>query len=230
MEIIVARELNTLYIILDILFLLFLGYLLLKHSKFNAFTFGLFGAIAYFFVDYGLFYLLLGTREVHNADPFWFLLWLSASYGFTNFTWIWLWLSKDKRLLEWSLLIPISWLAIALLSQNFGANFSVINIARGTIGYHGIMALFLVVGYGIVIYKNLNANDSQRINILWLLAIGILVQFSWEFVLLISGIRPSMYMPIIVNSLLETNLGIPYIYFIHQFVTNRQDKVNASLI
>lgn len=27
------------------------------------------------------------------------------SYGFTNFTWIWLCLSKDEHLPEWSLLI-----------------------------------------------------------------------------------------------------------------------------
>lgn len=35
------------------------------------------------------------------------LLWMSMSYGFTNFTWIWLWLSKDKHLLEWSLLTQL---------------------------------------------------------------------------------------------------------------------------
>ena len=30
---------------------------------------------------------------------------MSVSYGFTNFAWIWLWISKDKNLFEWSFLI-----------------------------------------------------------------------------------------------------------------------------
>jgi len=46
-------------------------------------------------------------------------------------------------------------------------------------------------------------------------------------VLLLAGIRPSGFNPIIVNSLLETNLGIPYLYFIHQAITK---KYNEDLI
>lgn len=52
---------------------------LLWCRKYLAALFGLFGGLLYFLVDYGGFYLLLGTREVSGADPFWFLLWLSMS-------------------------------------------------------------------------------------------------------------------------------------------------------
>ena len=38
------------------------------------------GGLLYFLVDYGIFYLALGTRQVVGADPFAFLLWLSVSY------------------------------------------------------------------------------------------------------------------------------------------------------
>ena len=58
-------------------------------------------------------------------------------------------------------------------------------------------------------------------NIPWLLAIGVLVQFGWEAGLLIGGIRSARLdsfadklRPLIINSLLETNLGMPYIYLI----------------
>ena len=61
---------------------------------------GLLGGVLYMLIDYGVFYLLLGTRAVYGADPFWFLLWLSMSYGFTNFVWIWLWLDRDGHALE----------------------------------------------------------------------------------------------------------------------------------
>lgn len=221
MDFIVARELNGLYIILDIVFLIGLGVLLLFFKKRLAFLFGLAGALIYFLVDYGVFYLLLGTREVVGANTFWFLLWLSISYGFTNFVWIWLFLNKDKRILEWSLIIVIGWVVVALLSQSFGSSFPLIQISRGTGSYHGAMTLILAVGYGIVIIKNLKSTEEERLPILKMLFIGILVQFSWEAVLLLTGIRPSGWNPIIVNSLLETNLGIPYIFFIHMAITKR---------
>jgi hypothetical protein len=221
MDYIVARELNSLYIILDIFFLIFLGYLLLVKKRKMTFLFGVAGAIIYFLVDYGIFYLLLGTREVVGANTFWFLLWLSTSYGFTNFVWIWLFLNKDKRILEWSLLIVMGWIAVALLSSNFGESFAQISISRGTGSYHGIMALILFVGYAYVIVHNLKAEDEDRIPILRLIFIGVIVQFSWEAVLLISGIRPLGWNPIVINSLLETNLGLPYLFLIHRALTKR---------
>ena len=87
---------------------------------------------------------------------------------------------------------------------------------------HGIMALILFVGYAILCIHNIRTTDETRkINIPWILAIGILVQFAWEFVLLVTGIRNPSFMTIVVNSLLETNLGLPYMYLIHRAVSKR---------
>lgn len=220
-EVIAARTMNGLYIILDIVFLLFLLGTLLWTKRFQAAIVGFLGGILYFVVDYGGFYCLLHTRVVDGTDPFWFLLWLSMSYGFTNFVWIWLWLDRDKRTLEWSLLIVSGWLTTALLSQNFGAGFPVISISRGTADYHGIMALLLFVGYAVLCIHNIRRGPEEKIDIKWILAIGVLVQFGWEFVLLITGIRNVSLQTIIVNSLLETNMGLPYLYFIHRAVNRR---------
>lgn len=222
MEVIPSRTLNGLYIWLDIAFLLLLGVLLLWQKRRCAFLFGLFGGLLYFAVDYGIFYLLLGTRTVTGAPAAPFLLWLSMSYGFTNFVWIWLWLKKDRWLKEWSVLIVAGWLSTALLSQNFGAAFGEIAISRGTSSYHGVMALILFVGYAIVCV--INMRGKEKLPLFWMLAIGILVQFAWESVLLITGIRASGIGPLIVNSLIETNLGIPYIYFIQRAVSRRWNE------
>lgn len=221
MEVIPARVLNGLYIWLDIAFLCFLLILLLIRKKYLAVLFGAFGGLLYFIVDYGGFYLLLHTRTVEGADPFWFLLWLSLSYGFTNFVWIWLWLDRDRHIFEWSLIIITGWLSTALLSQNFGAGFGEISIARGTGSYHGVMAAILFIGYAILCVYNMKAPKEKRAPLLWILSIGVLVQFSWELILLISGIRAPGFAPLVVNSLLETNLGLPYIYLIHRAVTHR---------
>lgn len=222
MDIIAGRSLNSLYPILDILWLLaFLG-VLLKFRRFGAILAGLAGGLVYFIVDYGIFYLALGTRVINGADPFWFLLWLSISYGFTNVAWIWLLLDQDAHAVEWSLLIIAAWFAVALLSQNFGTNFPVITIHRGTANYHGVMTLILLVGYGILIWQNLARPREQQVNLLWLLAIGIGVQFSWEAVLLLTGIRPMGFLPLVVNALIETNLGMPYFYWIHSALKRRR--------
>lgn len=88
MEVIAARSMNALYMYLDFAFLLFLGATLVYTKRYLAIIVGLLAGVLYFIVDYGYFYLYLGTRSVEGADPFWFLLWLSMSYGFTNFVWI----------------------------------------------------------------------------------------------------------------------------------------------
>ena len=222
MEVIPARVLNSLHIFLDIGFLVILFCLLIYAKKYLACIVGLLGGILYFLVDYGIFYLLLQTRVVNGADTAWFLLWLSMSYGFTNFVWIWLWLDNDGHKLEWSLFIMSGWFCTALLSQNFGKSFNEISISRGTGNYHGIMALLLFIGYAILCIYNIKRKEGQpKIPILQILIIGILVQGGWEFVLLITGIRPIGIMPLIVNSLLETNMGLPYLYFIHKAVNNK---------
>lgn len=220
-EVIASRSMNYLYIYLDIGFLCLFCGLLLWQKKYQAVLVGLFGGLLYWAVDYGIFYAWLGTRSVQGANTAWFLLWLSMSYGFTNFAWIWLWLDHDKHLLEWSLWIPLVWFSEALISQYAGQNTGTITISRGTGQYHWVMALFLVVGYGYLIIHNLAVDKAKRYPILWILAIGILVQFAWEAVLAITGIRNQSWQTLVINSLLETNMGLPYLFLIHKALNRK---------
>ena len=83
--------------------------------------------------------------------------------------------------------------------------------------------MLLFIGYLILIAYNLRQQDEARhIRIPWLLAMGILVQFGWEAGLLIGGIHSAGFSSmeqklstLVVNSLLETNLGMPYIYLLY---------------
>ncbi len=219
MDIVVAREFNSLYIYLDIGFLILFCLVLLWQKRYQSLIAGAIGGIVYFAVDYGIFYRLIGTRQVAGANPLWFLLWLSISYGLTNFAWIWLLLDREAHKVEWSVFIIAGWLTVALLSQGYGQNFAHITISRGTARYHGIMAAVMFAGYFWLIVRNWRLPKQDRANLLRLLAIGIGVQFSWEAVLLLTGIRPAGIMPLLVDSLIETNLGIPYLYLIHRAVS-----------
>lgn len=86
--------------------------------------------------------------------------------------------------------------------------------------------------------EHLTKEKEERINIPWLLIIGILVQFGWEAGLFLGGIRSAelgsaaeKLAPMIINSLLETNLGMPYIFaifiaFSAKFKENLKKRTN----
>ena len=244
-EIIARRQFAPLYIWLDIAFLALFTVLLIWKKKYMTVLVGIVMGIVYMLVDYGIFHLLLHSRSISEGHSlFWVLLWMSMSYGFTNFTWIWLWMSRDEHLLEWSLLILGWWFCCPFITQTFSADAVPIVIQRTTGSYHGYMAIILFVGYlGAIAYNLAHKEKEERIPLLRLLAIGILVQFGWEAGLLLGGIRSAGFesarqklLTLIVNSLLETNLGMPYAFCIYilysgrftEQLKRRKDKIPFS--
>ena len=227
-QVIARRVFSQIYIYLDIIFLIALLTLLIIKKRYMTVIFGLFGGILYMVVDYGIFHLATHSRHIEGGDMFWVLLWMSMSYGITNFVLIWTWIAKDKRTVEFTLFILIWWIAAPMLAQSFGGGMPVITIWRETGSYHGYMALILLLGYtGAIIYNLAHKEKSKRLPLLRLLLIGIAVQFCWEFSLLIGGIRSDGFgweqklNTIVVNSLLETNLGAVPIFCIYIFITQR---------
>lgn len=226
--IIAQRVFNPVYIYLDTAFLVLLCGLLIFRKKYMTVLFGLFGGVLYMIVDYGIFHLALGTRSIEGGNLFAVLLWMSMSYGITNFVWIWLWMSRDRHKFEWTALIFIWWICAPMLADMAGGALEPIKIQRTTGAYHGAMAVMLFAGYAAAIIYNLVQKDrSKRFPVFWLLAIGISVQFGWEFSLLIGGIRSAEFdaaqkiTTLIVNSLLETNLGAVPIYCIYVLMSSR---------
>ena len=229
METIALRQFDPLYILFDCLFLLLLAGLLFWKKKYSALIVGGLAGILYMLVDYGVFHLLCGARSISDGHSlFLVLLWMSVSYGFTNFVWIWLWVSKDEHLLEWSMLILLWWFCCPLLTQTFGGFWDPIVIQRTTGSYHGYMALLLFAGYLFLLIWNMGHHKAKdKMPLLWLLAIGILVQLGWEAGLLLGGVRSAGFEfsqalhTLLVNSLLETNLGMPYLYLIFLWYSAR---------
>ncbi len=189
-----TRNFNVLYIILDSIFILVFLVLLIVKKRYMTTIFALFGGILYFLVDYGYFYLLSHSRQVliqgvvqNSTMTGWILFWMSMSYGITNFAFIWLCLRKDKDLKNWLMLIVGWWLIVPLIATLGKEN--TIQTFRTTNQYHSYMAIVLGVGYGGLLIYNLLTKKKQ-ISLLWLNFIGIMGQFSWEFSLLLHGIRP----------------------------------------
>lgn len=226
-EITPTRNLNLLYIILDSCFVIFFIILLILKKRYLTLCFSLFGGILYFIVDFCGFYLLAHSRTIYINNELCdigttalILLWMSLSYGITNFAYIWLCLSKDKYLKYWLFMIIAWWLIAPSISTLGGTN--TITTMRTTGEYHGLMGVVLILSYFTLIVIMM-FKKKDFVSILKLNLIGISVQFSWEAALLINGIRPmneASIKTLIVNSLMETNLGMPLIYLIFYIITS----------
>ncbi len=231
-SIIAKRFFDVAFIYFDLAFLLVFVGLLIWKKKYMTLIVGVVMGVVYMLVDYGLFYLAFGERVINLngslASPvsfFFILFWMSMSYGFTNFTWIWLWISKDKHLFEWTLLILLWWFVGPIFMQTFATGTEIVTY-RTSATTHGGMVFFILFGYlGLIIWNFKQKKRVHKVNIPWLLAIGLLVQFGWEMGLLIGGIRSESrdmidkVKTVLINSLLETNLGMPYIFFIFMGVS-----------
>lgn len=237
MQITPTRNFNLLYIILDTLFILILLGLLVYKKRNLTVLFALFGGILYTLVDFGGFYLLSRSRIVFingiqqdALNTFLVLFWMSMSYGITNFIFIWVLISKDKLAKYWLFLIIMWWLICPSIASMGGENN--ITTFRTTTSYHGIMGIILVISYlALIIY--ILISGKEIVNILYLCLIGISVQFSWEFSLLINGIRPlneNSLQTLIINSCLETNLGMPAIYLIYHLINKKYNEDGSKKI
>lgn len=236
-EVIAARQFPLLYVFLDTAFLIGLCALLLWRRRRCTLLFGLFGGVLYMLVDYGIFHLLTGSRSITFTDApgavstseslmFWILLWMSMSYGITNFVLLWVWMGKDEHATEWTLLIFVWWICAPMIASAFGSELGTVSIARTTGAYHSYMAIIMLVCYAAAIVYNLLRSDRlTRFPLLRLFLLGVGVQFAWEIALLIGGIRSPGFEPMeivktfVVNSLLETNLGAVPIFAIYALVT-----------
>ena len=245
MDIIAQRTFGLPYIILDSVFVVAFVLLLFVTNRRLTALWAIAGGLLYFIVDYGIFHLLTGSRHIGTvaADGaftaggesmmFWVLLWMSLSYGITNFAWIWLCLKKDGRIAEWTILILVWWLVCPVLDDALSGD-TQIRIWRETGEYHWFMAVFLAVSYfAVIVYNLLQKDKTRRMRILWLFVIGVAVQFGWEFSLLLGGVRSGgmefgeQLRVLAVNSLMETNLGLPAMYCIYLLVTSRVDETLA---
>lgn len=226
-----TRNFNLLYIILDSVFIVVFLSLLVWKKRYSTVLFALFGGVLYTVVDYGGFYLASHTRTVYingelcgAGETFGVLLWMSMSYGITNFAFMWACMSRDKLKKYWIFLIVMWWMLCPSMSALGGE--ATITTSRTTGTYHAWNAIVMALQYLILIVLILRKNDGMKpfVNILWLFAIGFFVQFGWEFSLLINGIRPmndASLMTLIINAFLETNMCMPTTYAVYYFWSKR---------
>lgn len=230
--IIPARTLNLTYIILDSIFLIIFVLLLILKKKYSTLIISLIGGVLYFIVDYVFFYhvshsrvVIINGEEASELVYFFYLLWHELSAGITNFAIIWLALEKDKNAKELIFLVILWWFILPIIAESGGEKN--IYVYRTTSSYHIPMAIILLIGYFILILYSLFNKSKDKPNIIYLFLVGFGVQFAWESAFLLYGIRTqdeNSLLTLFIDSLIETNLGMPYFYFIHKFYKKFENK------
>jgi hypothetical protein len=219
---IVTRTIGIDFIYFDLIFLSIWIFFLIRKKYWRSITWGVCGWFIYIFTDYILWYLITQTRSYTGPiDPFIFFLWFCFSPGFVQFSYVFVMFDKRNRndLIFFTLLFYLGWIFVSTGSQLIPLDDRLIEVARDmNIANQRVNELIMVlinIGVALILYfkKKLRLED-----ILYIFSIGILVEFSLEFSLAISGIRQAQGVwsveLMIVNTLLEFNLGIVLMYLL----------------
>jgi hypothetical protein len=218
----VARTFGMDFIYFDLIFIAIWLYLLIKKKYWVPIFWGLLGWVAYIIADYVIWYLLTHTRHYSGPlNPFVFFMWFCFSPGFVQFSYVIVMFEKRNRneLIFWTSLLYLGWTAVALGSQLIPLDDRIIivyrdmNVLNQRIIEVSLVLVNVIVAIFLYLKKKLRLED-----IAFLFVVGTLVELALEFTLSVSNIRQAQgswsIVLLIINSLIEFNLGIVLMYLL----------------
>ncbi|MFX1455081.1 MAG: hypothetical protein ACFFDB_06865 [Promethearchaeota archaeon] len=221
-NVIVTRSFGLDYIYFDIIFLIIWVYFLAKKRYWIPIAWGSLGWAVYIFTDYFLWYIVTQTRQyVGPLNPIIFFMWFCFSPGFVQFSYVVLMFEKRNRndLIFFTLVFYLGWIIVSVGSQLLPIDDTVIRVSRDmnidNQRFNMIMMVFVNIIIAIFLYvkKKLRLED-----VVYLFLVGTLVEFALELTLAVSGIRQEQGTwnlgLMILNSLIEFNLGIVLMYLL----------------
>jgi len=231
---IVTRTFGTDFIYFDLVFLVCWIAFLVSKRYFSAIRWGIAGWIIYIFIDYLLWYRIMGSRHYSGpVDPELFFAWFCFSPGFVQFSYVIVMFEKRslREIIFWTLLFYFGWTMVGILSQWIPLDDTLIRVSRdmGRGNQRWIMGslaiLNLLIGIFMVYLKQIRWKD-----LLYIFLTGTLVEFALEFSLLVSGIRLeqgqwSLGM-MLINALVEFNCGIITMFIIWGFLKKKTIEIH----
>jgi hypothetical protein len=223
----VIRNFGIDYIFFDLVFLVIFHVLLIRYKKIIPLIAFWLGGLAIFCIDWGFWLQVFNIRELNlpaafipGLPQYWrvfvFMFWFSFSYGLM-FSWMFLMFEYRKQGVWWTLLLWGGWLLVGLLSQYIPLWDDPVMTMRHMGGSRLIQAIIVAVGYILLFVLRY---DWKKI--LYLFMVGFLCHFMMESSLWISGIRPGSFFVMMVNSLLESNMGVPVLFILYDKVLKKR--------
>lgn len=216
MGVIGSKTLSNLFIYLNFIWIILFVVILVMKKRYLALIVGMVGGI----LLYILFYSGLRIRVSTSMN----ILLVSLGYGFSIFSWLWLLLDKDGRDVEWSIISIMGLFIVCYLSYGSAKLGIVSAIEKNLTSLYGWMALMMVVGYLYLSIRNMSGSAQERVDILNLLTMGFIIQFSRELIFLFTNIRRLGVEALMFNSIIKINSILPFIYLLHRFIIRRFDE------
>ena len=228
---IVTRTLGVDFIYFDLIFLSIWIYFLIKKRYWIPIIWGLLGWVAYLIADYYIWYIVMQSRTydgpINNVI---FFLWFCFSAGFVQFSYVAIMFEKRnwKELWLWTLTFYLGWILVGVGSQLIPLDDRIIRVSRNMDANRQRLTFTLMTLGNIVIAIILCLFKKLRIeDVIYLFIVGILVEFCLELSLSVSGIRLEQgtwsLELMVVNTLIEFNMGIVLMYLLWVIVKIRRD-------
>ncbi len=230
---IVTRTLGVDFIYFDLLFLSIWIYFLIRKRYWIPIIWGLFGWVVYLIADYYIWYTVMQSRTYDGPIiNIVFFLWFCFSAGFVQFSYVALMFEKRnwKELWVWTLIFYLGWILVGVGSQLISLDDRIIRVS-GNMNADRQRLIFTLMTVGnILIATILYIVKKLRIeDVIYLFIVGILVEFCLELSLSVSGIRLEQgtwsLELMIVNTLIEFNMGIVLMHLLWAIVKKKRDGV-----
>jgi len=216
MGIIGSRTLSNLFIYLNFLWIILFLVILVMKKRYLAIIAGVVGSI--------LLYILFSSGLRIRVSTSMNLFLVSLGYGFSIFSWLWLLLDRDGRDVEWSIISIMGLFIVCYLSYGSAKLGIISTIEKSLTSLYGWMAFLMVVGYLYLAIRNMSSAAQEKLDLLRLLTIGFIIQFSREVVFLFTNVRNLSFEVLLFNSIIKTNSILPFVYLLHRFISRRFDE------
>jgi len=209
----ITRRFQIDYLLFDTIFMAFWIYLVLRHKRRASLYVGLICGLAFYVID-GIIWTATGVRE-YELPAAWLKFpvdfMMDVSYGIVGFGWAWL-AFEHKSLGDvvlWTAVLFGGWLIIPFASRLVPLADARVVTVRHMAGRVWLHIAVVVIGYAVL----LALGFSLR-RVLYVLWVGCMLAFMMEFSLLVAGIRSFNLQLLAYETLILTNMGIPYLYII----------------
>jgi hypothetical protein len=209
----ITRRFQIDYLLFDTLFMIAWIVLLLRHKRREPLYVGLICGLVFYAID-GIMWTATGVREYELPSawlkfPVDFMM--DVSYGVVGFGWAWIALERRsvRDVAFWTALLFGGWLLVPLLSRWAPLIEAPVVTVRNMAGRVWLHIAAVVAGYAALLA--LGYSLRRALHVFW---VGCMLAFMMEFSLLVTGVRSFDLKLLVYETLILTNMGIPYLYII----------------
>lgn len=209
----ITRRFEIDYLVFDTLFMIVWIYLLLQHKRRGPLLVGLICGLMFYAID-GIIWTATGVRE-YELPAAWLKFpvdfMMDISYGIVGFGWAWIAFEQKsvRDVVFWTAVLFGGWLIIPFASKWI----PLIDVQVVTIR-HMARRVWLHIAVVVIGYAALLALGYSFKQVRYLFGVGCMLAFMMEFSLLVAGVRTFNLSLLAYETLILTNMGIPYLFII----------------